>query len=437
MNNVKTTIHQKWKGNSIKYFVVTVVLFAFAFSAFKVNDAEKEFIKDNFELADQKLKSMVAEIKGSGNVFPRTTAGDKLSTTDQYEWTSGFFAGTLWYAYEYTKDESLQEAADAWTEKMRDMQHYTGNHDLGFMMYCSYGNAYRLEGGEENKEVLIQSAKSLSSRFNPSVGVIKSWNRFNSWHGNKTYQYPVIIDNMMNLELLFYASKATGDDSYRKLAITHAVNTMKHQIRPDYSSYHVVCYDSVGNVVGRETAQGYADNSTWSRGQAWGIYGFTMCYRETRDKRFLKTAQGMADFFIDHKNLPEDKIPYWDFNANEKGYTPGVKSNANNITTKYRDASAAAITASALLELSTYSSGKKAKRYKAIARQMLYSLASPTYKAPMGANGNFLLTQSVGSIPHNNEINVPLVYADYYFLEALLRYERTLNGEDLFAAKKQ
>jgi chondroitin AC lyase len=247
----------------------------------------------------------------------------------------------------------------------------------------------------------------------------------------------VIIDNMMNLELLFYASKATGDDSYRKLAITHAVNTMKHQIRPDYSSYHVVCYDSVGNVVGRETAQGYADNSTWSRGQAWGIYGFTMCYRETRDKRFLKTAQGMADFFIDHKNLPEDKIPYWDFNANEKGYTPGVKSNANNITTKYRDASAAAITASALLELSTYSSGKKAKRYKAIARQMLYSLASPTYKAPMGANGNFLLTQSVGSIPHNNEINVPLVYADYYFLEALLRYERTLNGEDLFAAKKQ
>jgi chondroitin AC lyase len=437
MNNVKTTIHQKWKGNSIKYFVVTVVLFAFAFSAFKVNDAEKEFIKDNFELADQKLKSMVAEIKGSGNVFPRTTAGDKLSTTDQYEWTSGFFAGTLWYAYEYTKDESLQEAADAWTEKMRDMQHYTGNHDLGFMMYCSYGNAYRLEGGEENKEVLIQSAKSLSSRFNPSVGVIKSWNRFNSWHGNKTYQYPVIIDNMMNLELLFYASKATGDDSYRKLAITHAVNTMKHQIRPDYSSYHVVCYDSVGNVVGRETAQGYADNSTWSRGQAWGIYGFTMCYRETRDKRFLKTAQGMADFFIDHKNLPEDKIPYWDFNANEKGYTPGVKSNANNITTKYRDASAAAITASALLELSTYSSGKKAKRYKAIARQMLYSLASPAYKAPMGANGNFLLTQSVGSIPHNNEINVPLVYADYYFLEALLRYERTLNGEDLFAAKKQ
>jgi chondroitin AC lyase len=437
MNNVKTTIHQKWKGNTIKYFVVTVVLFAFAFSAFKVNDAEKEFIKDNFELADQKLKSMVAEIKGSGNVFPRTTAGDKLSTTDQYEWTSGFFAGTLWYAYEYTKDESLQEAADAWTEKMRDMQHYTGNHDLGFMMYCSYGNAYRLEGGEENKEVLIQSAKSLSSRFNPSVGVIKSWNRFNSWHGNKTYQYPVIIDNMMNLELLFYASKATGDDSYRKLAITHAVNTMKHQIRPDYSSYHVVCYDSVGNVVGRETAQGYADNSTWSRGQAWGIYGFTMCYRETRDKRFLKTAQGMADFFIDHKNLPEDKIPYWDFNANEKGYTPGVKSNANNITTKYRDASAAAITASALLELSTYSSGKKAKRYKAIARQMLYSLASPTYKAPMGANGNFLLTQSVGSIPHNNEINVPLVYADYYFLEALLRYERTLNGEDLFAAKKQ
>jgi chondroitin AC lyase len=293
-----------------------------------------------------------------------------------------------------------------------------------------------MTGNEKYKAVLVESARSLCTRYNPGAGCIKSWNVFRSWHGNKTYYFPVIIDNMMNLELLFFASKVTSDTSFRHIAVTHALNTLKNQIRPDYSSYHVVCYDSTtGQVVGRETAQGYADNSTWSRGQAWGIYGFTMCYRETGDKRFLQTAKGMADFFIHHKNLPADKIPYWDFNAGETGYTPGVKSNARNISIKYRDASAAAITASALLELSQYL-GKKGKEYRETAIQMLHSLASPAYRAQLGSNGDFMLMQSVGSIPHNSEINVPLVYADYYFLEALQRYNRYLNGQSIVAGNQ-
>jgi unsaturated chondroitin disaccharide hydrolase len=435
--NIKNNNSLPTKSKTVAKYLSVLAIFSLFLFAFKLNNRERAFIRNNFVLANQHLKNMLEDTKDLKNAFPRTAYDSKLYNTKIYEWTTGFFPGTLWYAYEYSNDEQLKEAANVWTEKLRPLQYYTGNHDLGFMMYCSYGNAYRLTGSldTDKKDVLVQSAKSLASRYNATAGVIKSWNSFRSWHGNKTYYYPVIIDNMMNLELLFFASKVTGDDSFRQIAMTHALSTIKNQIREDYSSYHVVAYDSTnGQVIGKETAQGYADNSTWARGQAWGIYGFTMCYRETKDERFLKTAQGMADFFIEHKNLPKDKIPYWDFNANEEGYTPGVKSNANKITAKYRDASAAAITASALLELSTYS-GKNGKKYRTAAQQMLHSLASPAYRATVGTNGNFILTQSVGSIPHNNEINVPLVYADYYFLEALIRYDRLLKGEDLLVKK--
>lgn len=402
--------------------------------SFRTGSKDTSFVKDNFLYAGAQLKNMLKETGEADTAFPRTTNKEgNLVTTNMYDWTSGFFPGSLWYAYEYTGDSALRKAAIHWTEQLEPLKDFTQHHDLGFMMYCSYGNAYRLTGNEKYKDILLQSARSLSTRFNPATGCIKSWNLFKSWHGNKTYNFPVIIDNMMNLELLFFASKIAGDTSFRNIAISHAVQTMKNQVRKDYSSFHVVCYDpATGKLTGRETTQGYADNSTWSRGQAWGIYGFTMCYRETKEKRFLKTAQGMADYFINNKNLPADKVPYWDFNAGEEGYVPGIKSNARNVSVKYRDASAAAITASALLELSTYTKGAKARKYKAVAAQMLHSLGGPQYRAPLGTNGNFLLNQCVGSIPHNVEINTPLVYADYYFLEALQRYNRLLNGKNLF-----
>jgi unsaturated chondroitin disaccharide hydrolase len=405
--------------------------------AFITNKKDAVFLKNNFTYADKQLRNMLKEAAGNQLSFPRTTnKTGKMVGTSMYDWTPGFFPGSLWYAFEYSNNAELKEAAVQWTERLEPLKTFTQHHDLGFMMYCSYGNAYRLTGNEAYKDILVQSARSLSTRFNPETGCIKSWNSFKSWHGTKTYKFPVIIDNMMNLELLFFASKVTGDTSFRHIAVTHAENTMKNQIRNDYSSYHVVCYDTIsGNAVARETAQGYADNSTWARGQAWAIYGFTMVYRETKDPRFLKTAEGLADYFINHKNLPTDKIPYWDFNALQTGYTPGAGSNAKNINTLYRDASAAAIVASALMELSTYSTSK-GKKYKETAVKMLRSLASPIYRAPLGENGNFLLMQSVGSIPHNNEINVPLVYADYYFLEALMRYNQLLKGKKLFGDQK-
>ncbi|AHF14453.1 glycoside hydrolase family 88 protein [Niabella soli] len=392
-----------------------------------------KLVDEDFKYAMVQVKRMLQVTDYNSGKFPRTTNKEgKLVTTDMYDWTPGFFPGSLWYLYEYSKDATIKKQALGWTEKLEPLKTFTQHHDLGFMMYCSYGNAYRLTGNPAYKNILVQSARSLSTRFSPVTGAIKSWNRFNSWHGNKTYYYPVIIDNMMNLELLYFASKATGDSSFRHIATTHALTTMNNQVRKDYSHYHVVCYDSVtGKVVGRETAQGYADNSTWSRGQAWGIYGFTMVYRETHDPRFLKTAIGMADFFLNNKRLPKDKVPYWDFNAGQKGYTPGINSYANKVTTLYRDASAAAITASALLELAMYAPAKK-KQYISAAATMLQSLSSAAYRAPVGTNGDFLLMHCVGSIPHRSEIDEPLVYADYYFLEALTRYNKLMKTGRVF-----
>ncbi|MBS0029892.1 glycoside hydrolase family 88 protein [Chitinophaga sp. 22321] len=391
---------------------------------------EMDFISTNAGFAQQQLRHMLKDTESRDSLaFPRTINKEgKMITTSMYDWTPGFFPGSLWYAYEQTKDPVWQQEAVKWTEKLEPLKDFTQHHDLGFMMYCSYGNAYRLTGNKAYRDILIQGARSLSTRFSPVTRSIKSWNAFKSWHGQQMYYYPVIIDNLMNLELLFFASRETGDTSFRHIAVSHAEAAMQHQIRPDYSSYHVVCYDTTnGQVLARETAQGFADNSTWSRGQAWGIYGFTMIYRETEDPRFLKTAAGMADWFLDNKNLPADKVPYWDFNAEEAGFKPGIRSNANNIKTKYRDVSAAAIVASALFELSRYVDNSKAAKYRQAAITMLHSLAGAAYRAPAEKNGNFILMHSVGSIPHNAEIDVPLVYADYYFMEALQRYKASLN----------
>lgn len=403
--------------------VTASVLTATCMLAFTPVTEEAGFIKANVSFASSQLKRMLTVANKYDTLFPRTTDKQgKLKLTDKYEWTSGFFPGSLWYAYEATKDNDLKMEAVKWTEKLVDLQHFTQHHDLGFMMYCSYGNAYRLTGNEQYKKILVQTAKSLSTRFSTTTGSIRSWNLFGSWDGTGRYRFPVIIDNMMNLELLFFASKATGDNRYKDIAIQHAGNVLKNQVRPDYSCYHVVCYDSAtGKVLSRETAQGYANNSTWARGQAWGIYGFTMTYRETKDQRFLTAAQKMADFYLDNKGLPSDKIAYWDFNANENGYEPSRKSHAKETPAKYRDVSAAAVTASALLELSTFL-GNEGAKYRDAGVQILHALSSSYYKAGAGENADFILKHSVGSIPHGVEIDVPLVYADYYYLEALNRY---------------
>lgn len=410
----------------MKSFLLSAV---FVMSSFSITHAQqiskKAFLKDNFSFAEKQLTGLAVNAAKNDALYPRSidNAG-KMKATDKYDWTSGFFAGNLWYTYEYTKSEAIKKEAVKWTESLEPIKYFNGHHDIGFMMYCSYGNAYRITKNPAYKDVLVQTAKSLCTRFNSTVGCIKSWNDFKSMHGNATYHYPVIIDNMMNLELLFFASKVTGDATYKNVAIKHAETTMKNHLRSDYSSYHVVCYDSTnGKVQAQETAQGYSDNSTWARGQSWGIYGFTVVYRETKDKRFLETARKMADVFIDNANLPANKVPYWDFNAGQTGYTPGINSKAKaNPLANLRDASAAAITSSALFELSTYL-GKDGKKYYDAAEVMLHSLASDAYRAKLNENANFILMHSVGSIPHGFEVNTPLVYADYYFLEALQRYK--------------
>jgi unsaturated chondroitin disaccharide hydrolase len=336
--------------------------------------------------------------------FPRTTAPDgKLKAVPSNDWTSAFYAGNLWQMYELTNDKKWEKAARRWTAGLEKEKFNTRTHDLGFMLYCSFGNGLRLTNDPAYKDILIQGAKSLSTRFNKKAGVIKSWD-----HGK--WQFPVIIDNMMNLEFLFWATKVTGDSSFYKIAVTHANTTIKNHFRSDNSSYHVIDYDTLtGNVLAKVTAQGAANESAWARGQAWGLYGYTVTYRETKDKRYLDQAVKIAEFFLNHANLPKDKVPYWDFNA-------------PNIPNEERDASAAAIAASGLLELSGYV--KNGTKYVKAAEEILTSLSSPAYQAEVGTNNNFILKHSVGHKPAKSEIDVPIIYADYYYIEGLLRYDR-------------
>ncbi|MDO9373733.1 MAG: glycoside hydrolase family 88 protein [Ferruginibacter sp.] len=336
--------------------------------------------------------------------FPKTyfPATGKYEFSNSGWWCSGFYPGSLLLMYEQTKDKALYDDAIRILQVLEKEKLNTGTHDLGFMMFCSFGTANRLAPKPEYKEILLTSAKSLSTRFNPTVGCIKSWDA-------KPGEFLVIIDNMMNLELLFWATRVSGDSSFYRTAVTHANTTMQHHFRPDNSSYHVINYDAAtGKVIDKRTAQGYANESAWARGQVWGLYGYTVMYRETRDKKYLDQANAIAKFLLNHPNLPADKIPYWDFNA-------------PNIPTALKDASAASIMASALLELSTYADKTSAKTYVDAATTMLTSLSNSTYKAAPGKNGGFLIQHGVGHFPAKTEVDTPLTYGDYYFLEALKR----------------
>ena len=363
-------------------------------------------IDEQFNFAVQQYKVLSNNV--AADVMPVTfnEKENKVTTSDTKWWCSGFFPGTLLYIYEYTKDSEIKNEAEKRLSILEKEKHYTGNHDLGFMMYCSFGNAYRLFGKSEDKLVITTSASSLATRYRPSIKAIQSWD------SSKNFKCPVIIDNMMNLELLSWASDNGADPKFKEIAITHANTTIENHFRPDYSSYHVLDYDlETGKVLRKVTWQGAADSSAWSRGQGWGLYGYTMMYRFTKDKRYLQQAKNIASFILKNPNLPDDKIPYWDFNA-------------PNIPNALRDASAGALMASALLELGQYSTKKEQKEYVSVAEKMIQSLASDKYRAKLGENGGFLLMHSVGALPFNSEVDVPLTYADYYFLEALLRYKK-------------
>ena len=335
-------------------------------------------------------------------VSPRTLRNDSLVMVSSKDWTSGFFAGNLWYMYELTNDKKWFEKAKEFTAFQEPEKTNGTTHDMGFKMYCSYGNGYRLTKDPKYRDVLIQSARTLITRFNPTIGCIRSWD-----HHADVWKFPVIIDNMMNLELLFWAFKETKDSSFYKVAVSHANTTMKNHFRDDFSSYHVIGYDTqTGKAIQKNTHQGYNDASSWARGQSWALYSYTMCYRETGKKEYLDQAEKIANFILNHPNLPTDLVPYWDYNAPEIPNTP-------------RDASAAAIMASALYELSTIVPSKT-EYYKGKADKIINSL-SKKYRTEPLSNKGFLLTSSTGNFPAKSEINVPIVYADYYYLEALLR----------------
>ena len=383
---------------------------------------DEDYVKDNFEFASRQLQYALKETDYARNnesmasrnyrikhhlgelVSPRNTAPDgSLHLVPAKDWCSGFFPGELWMMYEYTGNSFWKKEAQLYTEKLENQKFNGTTHDMGFKMYCSYGNGYRLTQNPYYRDVLLQSAKTLATRFKPKAGIIRSWD-----HNKNKYQCPVIIDNMMNLELLFWATHETGDSTYYNIAETHALTTMKNHFRKDFSCYHVVDYDTItGKVIRKCTHQGYSDNSSWARGQAWALYGYTMCYRETHRPEFLHQAINVENYLFTNKNMPKDYIPYWDFDA-------------PNIPNEPRDASAACIISSALYELSGYVSADRSKKYIKEADAIIDNLTT-YYRAKENADNGFLLLHSTGTKPTNTEVDVPIVYADYYFLEALLR----------------
>jgi hypothetical protein len=400
---------------SIKCYLVLLSFCGLSVFAQKDNSkdcfAMKKMIQDNFVFAEKQYKYL--EKATPFDSMPKTFEKNRNVSSDVYWWCSGFYPGTLLYIYEYTKKPLILDEAKKRLAILDTVKYYTKNHDLGFMMYCSFGNAYRLTKNEEYKKVILESSKSLATRYRPDAKVIQSWEVSDGGlSGKKGFVGPVIIDNLMNLEMLEWASQNSNDKSFANIAENHANTTIKNHFRPDFSSYHVLDYNlKTGEVLKKVTAQGYADSSAWSRGQGWALYGYTMMYRFTKNPAYLKQAQGVAKFILNNPNLPADKVPYWDFDA-------------PNIPNALRDVSAASIYASALLELGQYTSGKEKQNYVAVAKTILKSLSTPKYRADLGSNGGYLLKHSVGSIPHNGEIDVPLTYADYYFLEALLRYKQ-------------
>lgn len=386
--------------------LLCIVIATFSFAQSSSRDQKmSQLISENYALANTQYQFLMKLVPSDRMPQSFDEKNNKLLSREITWWCSGFYPGSLLFIYEQTKDEVIKAEALRTLKVIEPNQTYTGNHDLGFMMYNSFGNAYRLFKEEKYKQIIFRSAESLSTRYRPVMKSIQSWNK------NQYFNCPVIIDNMMNLEMMNWVSQHGGDAKYQQIAITHTNTTMKEFYRPDYSSFHVVDFDEkTGKVLKKTTHQGAANTSAWSRGQAWGLYGFITMYRDTKNLAYLTHAKRIAQFYLNHPNLPADKIPYWDFDA---GQQPIAK----------RDASAAAITASALMELAQFSKGAEKEKYINDAVTMLESLSNETYRAKAGENGGFLLKHSVGALSLNSEIDVPLIYADYYFLEALKRYK--------------
>jgi len=400
----------------------SLIIWSFCFfmqsSAQSTAQPMNELIRDQFLFAAQQLQVLGKNVPDS--LMPRTfnPKTGAMVTSDTKWWCSGFFPASLLYVYEHTKDSAVLSIAKKRLAIQEKEKHYTGNHDLGFMIFNPFGNAYRILGNPEYRNTIDTAALSLVTRYRELIQSIQSWN------SNKTFSCPVIIDNMMNLELLLYVSQQGANPQFREIALKHANTTIRNHYRNNYSAFHVLDYDLLkGTFVGKNH-QGYNDGSTWARGQAWGLYGFVMVYRYTQDKKYLDFARNIASFLLDHPRMPQNLIPYWDFDA-------------PNIPNALRDASAAAILSSAFLELSLYTDRKEKERYIRSAETIIRGLASAEYRTELGQNGGFLIKHGVGHLPANSEVDQPLTYGDYYFLESLHRYQEwVVNGQGFLNAKR-
>lgn len=391
--------------NRVSYFVVAIGL-VMLFGACKTDGknntlAESISIDSLLQVRYQKLLAYPVDSMS----FPRsyTPATKTIKKVPSKDWTSGFFPGNLWHLYQLTGNTKFKEKAAEWTTYMEREKFNGVTHDMGFKVFCSFGEGLKVKENQQYKDVILTSANTLSTRYNSAVGSLRSWD-FNS----DVWEFPVIVDNMMNLELLFEATKISGDSTYHKMAVSHANTTLKNHFREDNSSYHVVVYDTIsGAVKDKVTHQGYDANSAWARGQAWGIYGFTMSYRYTKDPSYLEQAKASANFYLNHPSLREDGIPYWDFND------PAIPD-------AVRDVSAATVIASAFYELMKYDDDPK---YKSYADKVLRNLQTEEYVLEAEIDAPFILDHSTGNWPKKDEMDEPIVYGDYYFLEALLRQQ--------------
>ncbi|VXB89486.1 glycoside hydrolase family 88 protein [Maribacter litoralis] len=332
---------------------------------------------------------------------------NKIFKVAPKDWTSGFYPGNLWQLYKLTENEAFKSKARDVTAYIEKEKFNDGTHDMGFKIYSSFGEGFEVTKSEHYENVIIESAGTLATRFNETVGSIRSWD-FNK----DIWEYPVIIDNMMNLELLFEATKISGDSAFHKIAVQHANTTLINHFRDDNSSFHVIVYDTVsGNVIDKVTHQGYNDSSSWARGQAWGIYGFTMCYRYTNNPVYLEQAEKSAEFYLKHKNLPNDGIPFWDFDD-------------PSLPNALKDVSAATVVASALVELASFTNKSL---YSDYSKLVLRTLKSNEYILSPGIEAPFILKHSTGNWPKKDEMDVSINYADFYFLELMLRLENSTH----------
>jgi unsaturated chondroitin disaccharide hydrolase len=411
-------LENEFEKREMKKCVLNIVLVGcieFIFSCSSTRLGEKDYSKALDYCMVQATNTAISLTDTS--TVPRSIASGRKQwrMIDRHDWTSGFWPGIEWYLYESSKDEAWKQRAEQSQKFLAPLIDSSAiDHDIGFVMYCSYGNGYRLTQHPAYKAILLRAADTLAKLYNPKVGTILSWPREVpgvDW----PLRHNTIMDNMLNLELLFWASKNGGGERLYDIAVSHASTTMRNQFRPDYSSYHVVVYDTAtGKKIKGITHQGYSDSSMWARGQAWAIYGYTMVYRETKDKKFLSFVQNVTDVYL--QRLPEDLIPYWDF---DDPSIPDVP----------KDASAACIVASALLELSTFVKDvNKAKMYREKAEAMLKEL---TLHYQSHNKNNAFLLHSTGHKPNGGEIDASIIYADYYYIEALLRAKKLSERKNI------